>query len=113
MISPIVSVSARGRHLWSEEGRVSPGMNLDERIRNVIQDIAQRRNNVTLSEIEWVIDKLSETYTVRRPEARHGVLFGFGNQRFMVNHHNPGNKQTQSHSCISFVNPILQLGLYV
>ena len=87
-------------------------MNLDERIRNVIQDIAQRRNNVTLSEIEWVIDKLSETYTVRRREARHGVLFGIGNQRFMVNHHNPGNKQVKSYSVDAFVNAMVELGLY-
>ena len=87
-------------------------MELEERVRHVIQDIAQRRNNVTLSEIEWVMEKLSGTYKVRRREARHGVLFGIGCQRFMVNNHNPGNKQVKSYSVDEFVNAMVELGLY-
>jgi hypothetical protein len=85
--------------------------NLD-RIRNAIQDIAQRRNNVTLSEIEWVVDKLSSTHKTRRREARHGVLFGVGDQRFMVNCHNPGSKQVKSYSVDAFVDAMAELGLY-
>jgi hypothetical protein len=87
-------------------------MDIDERVKDVIQDIAQRRNNVTLSEIEWVMGKLSGKYKVRRREARHGVLFGVDEYRFMVNHHNPGSKQVKSYSVVAFLNVMIDLGLY-
>ncbi len=94
------------------EGKERPEMELEERVRKAIQDIAKRRNNVTLSEIEWVVGKLSGTYKVRRREARHGVLFGIGNQRFMINYHNPGNKQVKGYSVDEFVSAMAELGLY-
>jgi hypothetical protein len=87
-------------------------MEQDERLRACIQDIAQRRNNVTLSEIEWVMEKLSTTYNVRRREARHGVLFGIEDKRFMVNSHNPGSKQVKSYCVDEFVDVMTELGLY-
>ena len=87
-------------------------MELEERVRSAIRDIAQRRNNVTLGEIEWVMEKLSGAYAVRRREARHGVLFGIGGQRFMVNNHNPGNKQVKSNSVDDFINAMIELGWY-
>jgi len=87
-------------------------MELEERVKQTIREIAKRRNNVTLSEIEWVVGKLSGTYSVRRREARHGVLFGVGSQRFMVNYHNPGNKQVKSYSVDEFIDAMTELGLY-
>jgi hypothetical protein len=87
-------------------------MEPEEKVRTVIQDIAQRRNNVTLSEIEWVMEKLSTAYTVRRRDARHGVLFSIGGQRFMVNNHNPGSKQVKSYSVDDFVSAMIELGWY-
>lgn len=83
-----------------------------QRLRSVIQDIAKRRNNVTLGEIDWVMGKLSETYNVRRREARHGVLFAIGSQRFMVNCHNPGNSQVKSYSVDAFIDAMIELGWY-
>jgi hypothetical protein len=87
-------------------------MELEERIRATIQDIAQRRNNVTLSEIEWVMEKLSATYDVRRRQARHGILYGISGQRFMVNYHNPGSKQAKWYSVDDFINAMAELGVY-
>jgi hypothetical protein len=87
-------------------------MELADRIKERIQDIAQRRSNVTLAEIEWVMEKLGDSYKVRRRDARHGVLFGIENLRFMVNHHNPGNKQVKSYSVDEFVSAMIELGLY-
>jgi hypothetical protein len=87
-------------------------MTPEERLRALIQDIAQRRNNVTLDEIEWVMEKLSGTYNVRRRVARHGVLFGIGDRRFMVNHHNPGSAQIKSYSVDDFVDVMTELGWY-
>jgi hypothetical protein len=87
-------------------------MELEERLRKAIQEIAQRRNNVTLGEIEWVMEKLGQSYKTRRREARHGVLFGIERHRFMVNQHNPGNKQVKSYSVDEFINVMEELGLY-
>jgi len=87
-------------------------MERNERIRKVIREIAQRRNNVTLSDIEWVMDKLAETYDVRCRAARHGLLYGISDKRFMVNCHNPGNRQVKTYSVDEFISVMIDLGLY-
>ena len=87
-------------------------MEPEERLRKFIQDLAQRRNNVTISEIEWVMDQLSTRHAVRCRQARHGVLFFVGGQRFMVNCHNPGSKQVKRYSVDDFINAMIDLGWY-
>jgi hypothetical protein len=87
-------------------------MEREERLRVVIQDIAQRRKNVTFTEIEWVMEQLASTYVVRRRQARHGVLFFIDGVRFMVNCHNPGSKQVKEYSVDDFVNVMIDLGWY-
>jgi hypothetical protein len=87
-------------------------MGIEERLRKAIQEIAQRRSNVTLGEIEWIMEKLGTSYKTRRREARHGVLFGIGNHRFMVNYHNPGSKQVKTYSVDAFIDVMEELGLY-
>jgi hypothetical protein len=82
-------------------------------IRGRIRDIAERRNNVALAEIEWVIRQLGKHgYTVGSADARHGKLFRVGTHRFMVNHHNPGSRQVKSYSVKDFINAMIDLGLY-
>jgi hypothetical protein len=85
-------------------------MTPEERLRARIKEIAQRRNNVTIDEIEWVMGQFEGTYQVRRREARHGVLFGVGDTRFMVNCHNPGSKQVKSYSVDEFIDAMVELG---
>ena len=87
-------------------------MELEERLRKSIQDIAQRRNNVTLDEIESVMQKLGAIYKTRRRDARHGVLFGIEDHRFMVSGHNPGSKQVKSYCVDAFIDVMGHLGLY-
>src|SRR5262249_7357285 len=87
-------------------------MELEERVKKAIAAIAGRRNNVTLNEIEWVVERLVGRFPIRRRQARHGVLFGVGSQRFMVNCHNPGSKQVKSYSVDEFINAMAELGLY-
>jgi hypothetical protein len=82
-----------------------------ERIKGRIADIDGRRTNVTLEEIEWVVDQLSGIFQVRTRDARHGKLFRVGNTRFMINHHNPGNKQVKRYSVDDFCNAMTELGL--
>jgi hypothetical protein len=116
MISPIVSANGvkafgKGGHVWTA-GEEWEEKELEERVKKAIEDIARRRNNVTLNEIEWVVGKLAARFSIRRRQARHGVLFGVGDQRFMVNCHNPGSKQVKSYSVDEFINAMTELGLY-
>ncbi|HEY2547828.1 MAG TPA: hypothetical protein VGI46_17280 [Candidatus Acidoferrum sp.] len=87
-------------------------MELEDRVRKAIQEIAQHRNNVRLSEIEWVMEKLGQSYKTRRREARHGVLFGIETHRFMANKHNPGSAQIKRYSVDAFIDVMEELGLY-
>lgn len=87
-------------------------MEPEDRVKAAIEDIAQRRNNVTLNQIEWVIQQLASAHKTRRREARHGVLFGVDHHRFMVNCHNPGSKQVKGYSVDSFLDVMAELGLY-
>jgi len=84
-----------------------------DQIRERIRDIAARKENVMLSEITWVVDRLKEHgYRTSCRDAKHGKLFGVGTQRFMVNVHNRGNKQVKPYSIRAFANAMIDLGLY-
>lgn len=83
-----------------------------ETIRERIRDIAQRRSNVSIEEIEWVVNQLARFYSVKVRDARHGRLFRVGNQRFMINYHNPGNKQAKAYSVDDFADAMWELGWY-
>lgn len=57
-----------------------------KKIKERIKELAARRHNVTLAEIKWVVDHLDEIgYRTSERGATHGILFGAGNTRFMVN----------------------------
>jgi hypothetical protein len=84
-----------------------------EKIKERIGELAGRRSNVTLSEIEWVVKQLAgHGYRTSSRDAKHGKLFGVGTQRFMVNYHNPGNTQVKSYSLDNFLDAMIELGLY-
>ncbi len=75
-----------------------------DQIRKRIAEIARRRKNVTLSEIEWIVRQSGEHgYTVHSTDKKHGKLFQVDSQTFMVNHHNPGNKQVKWYSVNDFI----------
>jgi len=77
-----------------------------ETVRKRIAEISDRRSNVTLDEIEWVVKQLSGTSR----DANHGKLFRVGTTRFMVNHHT-GNKQVKKYSVDDFCDAMTELGL--
>ena len=84
-----------------------------DKIKKRIAEIASSPKNVTLAEIEWVVDRLGEHgHRVTKRDATHGKLFSVGSQRFMVNHHNPGNTQAKPYSVKDFLNAMIELGLY-
>jgi hypothetical protein len=82
-------------------------------IKQRIRELAERRQNVTLSEIKWVVDRLNELgYRTSERDATHGKLFGVGSVRFMVNRHHRGNKQVKRYSVDDFASAMIELGLY-
>lgn len=84
-----------------------------EKIKKRMAEIGSGPKNVTLSEIEWVVDRLKERgHRVTKREATHGKLFSVDGQRFMVNYHNPGNGQVKPYSVKDFLNAMSELGLY-
>ncbi len=83
-----------------------------QRIKSRIRDIAQRRRNVTLAEIDWVMSHLAEFHSVKSRPARHGKLCRIDNQRFMVNTHTPGSKQVKSYSVDDFLDAMIELGWF-
>lgn len=85
-----------------------------EKIKQTIADIAQRRNNVTVSEIEWVISRLREHgFDVREGrKTKHGTLYGVGARRFGVCTHHPGGKQVKACYVDDFADAMIEIGLY-
>lgn len=84
-----------------------------KKIKERIKELAARRQNVTLAEIQWVVNRLHEIgYRTSERKATHGILFGAGNTRFMVNCHNPGSKQVKRYSVDDFLGAMSELGLY-
>lgn len=83
-----------------------------DKIRERIAEIALRRKNVTLDEIEWVVNQLEQFHSVASRPARHGTLFRVQDQKFMVNSHSPGSKQVKGYSVDDFVDAMIELGWY-
>jgi len=84
-----------------------------EKIKERIRELAERRENVALAEIRWVVSRLDELgYRTSERVATHGRLFGVGATRFMVNCHSRGDKQVKAYSVEDFVNAMIELGLY-
>ena len=81
----------------------------ESRIKEAIARIAQRRSNVTLDEVKWVVRQIGGQ-VVRK--TRHGYLFRVGTRRFMVNSHSPGSKQVKPYSVDDFIAAMVDLGWY-
>jgi hypothetical protein len=84
-----------------------------KKIKNSIAELASRRHNVTLQEIEWILKQLKQHgyFVTERPTA-HGRLFRVESQRFHVCCHNPGSKQVKACYVDEFVDAMLELGLF-
>lgn len=85
-----------------------------EKIRHTIADIAQRRNNVMISEIDWVLARLGEHgFNVREArKTKHGMLYGVESCRFSICTHHSGSKQVKACYVDDFVNAMIEIGLY-
>lgn len=85
-----------------------------EHVRDQIAEIAGRPKNVTLEEIERVVNQLRKCgYDVPEPKRNdHQVLFRVGSTRFGVCSHNRGSKQVKSCYVKQFIAAMIELGIY-
>ena len=83
------------------------------KIKNRIRDIADRRHNVRLAEIEWVVRQLGlNGYNTNARDNGHSTLFRVNNRRFGVCSHNPGGAQVKACYVDEFIAAMIDLGLY-
>jgi hypothetical protein len=87
---------------------------MDERVRvqDAIRAIAGRRKNVTLNEIDWVVNQLELYHPVVRKENEHGVRYRIGGARFGVCTHHRGNKQLKRCYVDDFISAMIELGWF-
>lgn len=88
------------------------------RIRERIRELAGRRKNVTLAEIEWVVNQLGRCgYQVSTRKTLYAHLYVVGSAvagkaRFAVCPHNKDAKQVKTCYVDEFLNAMVRLGLY-
>jgi hypothetical protein len=82
-------------------------------VRARIAELAQRRKNVELSEIQWVVNNLGANgYEVSTKSNDHATHFRVGGIPFGVCHHHRGNKQLKKCYVDEFLDAMEQLGHY-
>lgn len=89
-------------------------MSKTEQVKERIREIARSRKNVTLDEIEWVVNQLGSIYEVhaRDTKSGHGRIFRIGDQKFGVCKHHRGGKQVKPCYVDDFIDAMIELGWY-
>jgi hypothetical protein len=78
-----------------------------------ISELAQRQNNVELSDIQWIVNQLGENgYVISERKNDHNTMFSVKGRRFGVCHHNRGSKQIKARYVREFLDAMSDLGLY-
>jgi len=84
-----------------------------DKVKERIAELANRRKNVTLQEIEWVVKQLGiNGFETSCRTATHNRLFRVGTRRFAVCCHNPGSRQVKGCYVDEFLDAMSELGLY-
>jgi hypothetical protein len=82
-------------------------------IKERIAEIGQRRKNVELSDIQWVVEHLGMNgYSVGHRSNQHATLFRIGERQFSVCHHHRGSKQIKVCYVDDFLDVMEDLDLY-
>jgi hypothetical protein len=84
-----------------------------KKIQDRIQEIARRKKNVRLSDIEWVVNHLAARgYEVRSVRNVHQVLFTVSGTKFSVCPHHKGGSQIKLCYVNEFLGAMIELGIY-
>lgn len=83
-----------------------------EKIRARILEIADRPKNVTLADIEWVMNQLKQFGEVEVTGNVHQKLWCFDGELFSVCPHHKGSKQLKQAYVKEFLNAMIKTGWY-
>lgn len=84
-----------------------------KKIKAAIVELASRRQNVQLSEIEWVVNQLAGCgYQATSRSTNHQTLFNVDGRRFGVCGHHAGSKQVKKCYVDGFLAVMEELDLY-
>lgn len=83
------------------------------RIREAIREVATRKANVRLNELEDIVNRLGQIgYRVRIRQSTHGMLLAVDDKRINACFHNRGNSQLHPKYVRQFLGMMIELGLY-
>jgi hypothetical protein len=84
-----------------------------KQIEKRIRELAGRRRNVKLGEIEWVVKHLGlNGYDTGSRTNALQTIFWVGTLKFGVCSHNPGSKQVKACYVDEFIDAMIEIGLY-
>jgi hypothetical protein len=82
------------------------------KVRERIAEIAGRRKNVTIEEIEWIANQLKALgYDVNVRGTQHNKIFRIGQTIFNISSHNKGSKQIKRCYVDNFLDAMVELEL--
>jgi hypothetical protein len=84
----------------------------EEKIRARIREIGDSPKNVTLADIEWVMERLKQYGDVDESNNEHQKLFHFGGESFGICTHRKGSKQLKPAYVKNFLNAMIKTGWY-
>lgn len=87
-------------------------MSNPEKIKLLISEIAGRKHNVTLAEIERVMSQLQDHCTVSSVENDHQRMYAIDGVRFGVCTHRTGGKQLKAIYVKEFLRAMSETGWY-
>ncbi|MGA2896866.1 MAG: hypothetical protein ABSE27_04635 [Acidobacteriaceae bacterium] len=87
-------------------------MSNPEKIKLLIREIAGRKHNVTLAEIERVMNQLQDHCTVSSVENDHQRMYAIDGVRFGVCTHRSGGKQLKAIYVKEFLRAMSETGWY-
>jgi len=87
-------------------------MEPEERIKEEIREISQRRKNTTLDDILRVVSQLEVAHSVKTRPTNHGVLIRIDKQIFHICTHHRGSRQIKPAYVDEFLDAMSELGLF-
>jgi hypothetical protein len=87
-------------------------MAVADKIKARISEIADRPKNVTLTDIEWVMNQLRQFGNVEVSSNGHWRLYCLDGEAFSVCPHHKGSKQIKPCYVSNFLNVMIKTGWY-
>lgn len=84
----------------------------EEKIRQFINELSNRKNNVSVDDIEWVMKQLEAFGRVTRRQNDHQVLYTFQGRPFGIATHRNGGKQLKAVYVKEFLEAMSETGWF-